>query len=236
MKKAIVLFISLLFIATVSLLILKNLEDTDSYVSEQNSKFSKTQIMFLLNNTKDEMLGVLKFIAEQNTDENKQREVLKDYVGVNFPIIMEDAKITIRLEEYDKYNIKLLNEKNRKTDEQKESYKAFVEYLKGYFINVEGLEILLNDLVDDGKIENNKQLDLLFEKFEKESYNIDISKVKDYIGFQDYDKKEIRQNDRDKEIKFYELFVKVEYLKQFAKAYYILNKSGGVEYFEFSFK
>lgn len=236
MKKAIVLFISLLFIAAVSLLILKNLEDTDSYVSEQNSKFSKTQIMFLLNNTKDEMLGVLKFIAEQNTDENKQREVLKDYVGVNFPIIMEDAKITIRLEEYDKYNIKLLNEKNRKTDEQKESYKAFVEYLKGYFINVEGLEILLNDLVDDGKIENNKQLDLLFEKFEKESYNIDISKVKDYIGFQDYDKKEIRQNDRDKEIKFYELFVKVEYLKQFAKAYYILNKSGGVEYFEFSFK
>ena len=64
----------------------------------------------------------------------------------------------------------------------------------------------------------------------------EILKVKDYIGFQPYDKKEISQNDKEKEIKFYELFVKVDYLKQFSKAYYILNKSGGVVYFEFSFK
>ncbi len=48
MKKSIVLLISLFFIAAVSLLIMKNLEDTDLYLSEQNSKFSKTQIMFFL--------------------------------------------------------------------------------------------------------------------------------------------------------------------------------------------
>ena len=109
MKKAIVLFISLLFIAAVSLLILKNLEDTDSYVSQQNSKFSKTQMMFYVNNAKDEIAEVLRLVVEQNSDKNKQREVLKDYIGINFPIIIQDAKITIRLEEYDKYNINLLN-------------------------------------------------------------------------------------------------------------------------------
>ena len=73
MKKGIVLFISLLFIAAISLLILKNLEDTDSYVSEQNSKFSKTQIMFYINNAKDEIAEVLKLIANQNSDKNKRK-------------------------------------------------------------------------------------------------------------------------------------------------------------------
>jgi len=228
MKKAIVLFISLLFIAAVSLLILKNLEDTDSYVSEQNSKFSKTQIIFLLNNAKDEMAEVLKFITEQNYDENKQREVLKDYVGVNFPIIMEDAKITLRLEEYDKYNINLLKEKDEK------KYEYFKDFLARE--NIYDFERLEDIFSENNQVKNSKQLDFILETFEKESYNTDISKVKDYIGFQPYDKKSISQNDKEKEIKFYELFVQVDCQKQFAKAYYILNKSGGVEYFEFSFK
>lgn len=119
MKKSIVLLISLFFIAAVSLLIMKNLEDTDLYLSEQNSKFSKTQIMFLLDNTREEIKGILASIVK-DVDEDKQREVLKDYVGVNFPILMEDARIIMRLEEYDKYNINLLKEsKNKKTDEEK---------------------------------------------------------------------------------------------------------------------
>ena len=227
MKKGIVLFISLLFIAAVSLLILKNLEDTDLYLSEQNSKFSKTQIMFYINNAKDEIAKVLK-LAEQNSDENKQREVLKDYVGVNFPIIMQDARITIRLEEYDKYNINLLKEKDEK------KYEYFKDFLARE--NIYDFERLQDIFSENNLVRNSKQLDFILEKFEKESYNTDISKIKDYIGFQEYDKKEISQNDKEKEIKFYELFVQVEYLKQFAKAYYILTKSGEVKYFEFSFK
>ena len=229
MKKSIVLLISLFFIAAVSLLIMKNLEDTDLYLSEQNSKFSKTQIMFLLDNTKDEIVTVLKQISEQyNDDKTKQREVLKDYVGVNFPIFMEDARIIMRLEEYDKYNINLLKE----TDVEK--YK----YFKGFLAqeNIYDFERLQDIYAENNKVENSKQLDFILEKFQKESYNTDISKIKDYIGFQEYDKKEITQNDKEKEIKFYELFVEVEYLKQLVKAYYILDKSGGVKYFEFSFK
>ena len=228
MKKAIVLFISLLFIAAVSLLILKNLEDTDSYVSQQNSKFSKTQMMFYVNNAKDEIAEVLRLVVEQNSDKNKQREVLKDYIGVNFPIIIQDAKITIRLEEYDKYNINLLKEKDEK------KYEYFKDFLARE--NIYDFERLQDIFSENNQVKNSKQLDFILEKFEKESYNTDIYKVKDYIGFQEYDKKEITQNDREKEIKFYELFVNVDYLKQFIKAYYILNKNGGIEYFEFSFK
>lgn len=234
MKKSIVLLISLFFIAAVSLLIMKNLEDTDLYLSEQNSKFSKTQIMFLLDNTREQIESKLKTIGG-NTElsEDKQREVLKDYVGVNFPILMEDARIIMRLEEYDKYNINLLKEsKNKKTDEEK--YKYFKDFLARE--NIYDFERLQDIYSENNQVKNSKQLDFILEKFEKESYNSDISKVRDYIGFQEYDKKEITQSDKEKEIKFYELFVEVEYLKQFAKAYYILDKSGGVKYFEYSFK
>ena len=232
MKKSIVLLISLFFIAAVSLLIMKNLEDTDLYLSEQNSKFSKTQIMFLLDNTREQIEGILTSVVK-DVDENKQREVLKDYVGVNFPILMEDARIIMRLEEYDKYNINLLKEsKNKKTDEEK--YKYFKDFLARE--NIYDFERLQDIYSENNQVKNSKQLDFILEKFEKESYNSDISKVRDYIGFQEYDKKEITQSDKEKEIKFYELFVQVEYLKQFAKAYYILTKSGEVKYFEFSFK
>ena len=220
MKKSIVLLISLFFIAAVSLLILKNLEDTDSYINEQNSKFTKTQIIFLINNAKDE---VSKILAK-----GIDKEILKDYTNKDFPILFQDAKVIMRLEEYDKYNINLLNEK----DEKK------YEYFKDFLIrnDIFDIEILKGVLSEKDKVKNSKQLDELLEKFEKESYSSNIFKVKDHIGFMNYDKKEITQNEKDKEILFYELFVKVDYLKQFAKAYYILNKNGGVEYFEFSFK
>ena len=227
MKKSIVLLISLFFIAAVSLLIMKNLEDTDLYLSEQNSKFSKTQIMFLLDNTREQIEGILTSVVK-DVDENKQREVLKDYVGVNFPIFMEDARIIMRLEEYDKYNINLLKEKDEK------KYEYFKDFLARE--NIYDFERLQDIYSENNQVKNSKQLDFILEKFEKESYNSDISKIKDYIGFQEYDKKEITQSDKEKEIKFYELFVEVEYLKQFAKAYYILDKSGGVKYFEYSFK
>ena len=229
MKKSIVLLISLFFIATVSLLIIQNLKDTNSYINEQNSKFTKTQMMMYLNNAKDEIARVLKLVVEQNSDENKQREVLKDYVGVNFPIIMQDAKITIRFEEYDKYNINLLKEKDEK------KYEYFEDFLVRE--NIYDFERLEDIFSENNQVKNSKQLDFILEKFEKESYNTDIFKVKDYIGFIDgYDKQEITLDDKDKEIEFYELFVKVDYLKQFAKAYYILNKKGEVKYFEYSFK
>ena len=77
MKKSIVLLVSLFFIAAISALIIKNLDDTDSYISEQNSKFSKTQIIFLINNIKDEVSNV---IALNNENEDKQKDYIKKYL------------------------------------------------------------------------------------------------------------------------------------------------------------
>ena len=229
MKRSIVLLISLFFIAAVSLLIMKNLEDTDLYLSEQNSKFSKTQIMFLLDNTREQIESKLKTIGG-NTElsEDKQREVLKDYVGVNFPILIEDARIVMRLEEYDKCDINLL-----KNDKNEENFKKFLSD-KNIYIDITKLK----EIYDNRTIDNSKKFDSILEKFEKESYKSDIIKIKDYISFYSDSNKEqcLTKNNKEKTINLYELFVEVEYLKQFAKAYYILDKSGGVKYFEYSFK
>lgn len=219
MKKSIVLLISLFFIAAVSLLILKNLEDTDSYINEQNSKFDKTQILFLINNTKDEVSNIL----SQN-----QGNDISSYLDVDYPIVVKDAKIIVTLKEYDKYNINLLKSKDEK---DYESMKKFFEDNSVY--DIETLIYLMKDKQD---INNYKQLNELLLNTENESYDKRILDLKDYLGFIKFDKKGTNIKNGKKEILFYELFVKVEYLKQFVKAYYILNKNGGVEYFELSFK
>ena len=219
MKKSIVLLISLFFIAAVSLLILKNLEDTDSYINEQNSKFTKTQIIFLINNAKDEVSKIL----SQN-----QGNDISSYLDVDYPIVLKDAKIIVTLKKYDKYNINLLKSKDEKD----------YVYLKKFFVengvyDTETFKYLMKDKQD---INNYTQLNDLLVSVKKESSDKRILDLKDYLGFIKFDKKDTAINDEKKEILFYELFVKVEYLKQFVKAYYILNKNGGVEYFELSFK
>ena len=100
MKKSIVLLISLFFISAISLLILKNLSDTNSYISEQNSKYAKTQMIYFLNNAKNEISKTL--------SQNEENDV-SSYLDIDYPIVLKDALITIRLEEYDKYDINLLN-------------------------------------------------------------------------------------------------------------------------------
>lgn len=219
MKKGVVLFISLLFIAAVSLLIIKNLEDTDSYIHEQNSKFTKTQIMMYLNNAKDEISKVIS---------KNQNNKIKSYLNIDYPIILQDAEITIRLKEYDKYNINLLRSDDKK---------AYI-YIQSFLENndIYDIETFKYIIKDSQEIKTSKQLDELINNFSKQTYKNQILGVKDYLGFMDYDKKGINVKRESDEKLFYELFVKVEYLKQFTKAYYILNKSGGVEYFELSFK
>ena len=218
-KKGVILLITLFFIISISILILKNLSDTNSYLTEQNSKFAKVQMLYYINNIKNEFLRLLK-------DTNK--EGLVKYFNMNFPVQMEDIKIKIRLEEYNKYNINLLKAKDKK------DYYYFSEFLKSYDIyDIYILQSILNEL---NTIRTNKQLDEVFKRFDKESYNNNLFKVKNYIGFVEYDKKDFSSQASNENL-LVELFIEIKYLKYEMKAYYILKKeTQGVEYFEYSFK
>lgn len=229
MKKSIVLLVSLFFIAAISALIIKNLDDTDSYISEQNSKFSKTQIIFLINNIKDEVSSV---IALNNENEDKQKDYIKKYYGIEFPLEIKDARITFKLVPYEKENINMLQDDD--IEKQKDLIELFYNnnvYDFPYFLEI--YRERKEKYFKDNNINSYKQIDDILQDFMKKTYSNNILKIKNSIGFFDFDQDKA---ENDEKYDYYELFVKIEFLKEFIKARYILNKSGKVENFELSFK
>ena len=75
----------------------------------------------------------------------------------------------------------------------------------------------------DKNITNRNQLYDIINTFTMRDENSEIEKIINDLGFIDGED-------------LYELNVNAEYLNAKAKAYYILNKSGEVEYFDISFK
>lgn len=231
MKKSIVLLISLFFISAISVLILKNLEDTDSYISKQNSKFTKTQMLLLIDNVKEEVSAA---IGASNGD-GVEKDYLSDYYGVTFPLKIKDIDIVFILKPYQKVNINLLKE--IEAEKYKDLSDLFLDnniYDFDYFkeIYIEKREKYLKDSGTQD-INSSKQIDDIFDEFIKRTYNDSILILKDKIGIFDYNKDKA---EKDEKYDYYELMVKINFLKEFIKARYILNKEGKVEDFEFSFK
>lgn len=206
MKKSIVLLVSLLFITAISTLILKNLDDTNEYISEQNYKLNQSQLLMIINNAKNE---ASKFIKKYPDDLPPLE---------NIPFTLKDVDLQLSLVTYDKYDLNLLREKDI------ERYKSIQEFF--WDNSVDGFENLQYLLKGSEPISNSKQLDDIITTFIKQIYSDDILRVKDSLGFIEV------PNDS----KLYELKIRVNYLKQMAKAYYVLDKDGKVKYFELSFK
>lgn len=210
MKKSIVLLISLLFITAISALILKNLEDTDIYVQEQNSKINKTQSMMLIKNVQNEISSLL-----AKNKENVE-SIIEAQQDSYYPLNIENIDILFRLAVYDKVN---LNDLNNSDKGIKQSTIDRLNDLEVF--NIDNLAYLLRA----NKIESNKQLDNILTSFIKDTYDDKILEVKEFLGFLS-----------NKEGQLYELFIKLDYLKDITNAYYILDKEGQVKYFELSFK
>ena len=231
MKKSIVLLISLFFISAISVLILKNLEDTDSYISKQNSKFAKTQMLLLIDNVKEEVSRVVSATSGSDLKD----DFLADYYGIPFPLKIKDIDVSFILTPYQKENINLL--KNKEPEKYQDLSELFIDngvYDFDYFIETyrEITEKYLNN-IDNKEIKSYKQIDSIFDEFIKRTYSDSILVLKDKIGFFDYDQVKAKE---EKKYDYYELMVRVNFLKEFIKARYILNKEGKVENFEFSFK
>jgi hypothetical protein len=210
MKKSIVLLISLLFITAISALILKNLEDTDIYVQEQNSKINKTQSMMLIKNVQNEISSLL-----AKNKENVE-SIIEAQQDSYYPLNIENIEILFRLGVYDKVNL------NDLVSENKTIKQATIDRLNDLEVfNIDNLAYLLRG----NKIESNKQLDNILTSFIKDTYDDKILEVKEFLGF-------LGTN----EGQLYELFIKLDYLKDITNAYYILDKEGQVKYFELSFK
>ena len=221
MKKAVVLFISLLFISVLSILILKNLNDTDNYIKEQNSNFNKIQMIVLMNNLQTQISKI--FLANQEMIEN----FLLQNETVTFPLQIKNSEIIFTINKYDRANINLLNKNDN--DEINELLTIFNEYNIPYYDSLKDIylrEKLLYKSDEDSFIKNNKQIKYIINKVIKETYSDEILKIKDKIGF--------LTNSSNGNL--YEIYVKIKHYDNLSKAYYILNKEGEVKYFESSFK
>lgn len=213
MKKSMVLLIALLFISAISVLILKNLDDTNSYIKEQNHKLNKAQISFLLKNVLDEVQNVIK------EHENK----LEFVYGKTFPLIIKDIELSFALNLYDKVNIN-----NITKDLESQEYKDVQTFFYDREItDIDTLRTIIKQLqTASGNINNNKQVDDIISNFIKQTYDKKILDIKEEIGFL-----KISENE-----KLYILNVNIRYAKEQVKARYILNGNEKVRYFELSFK
>lgn len=210
MKKSIVLLISLLFITAISALILKNLDDTEVYVEEQNSKINKAQAIVLVKNLQTEISRAF------SNNQDQISSVINDQFSEYYPLKIDNIDIAFKLKPYDKIDLNSLNSSDESLRKQT------INQLNDLSVyNIDNLRYLLKG----NKIESYKQLDNILNNFIKETYDSQVLEVKDYLGF---------FNNKDNEL--YELLIKLNLFKDFVNAYYILNKQGEVKYFELSFK
>ncbi|PRM94424.1 hypothetical protein CJ667_09995, partial [Aliarcobacter cryaerophilus] len=149
MKKGVVLLVTLFFIMAITILILANLSDTKNYLDKKSLKFTKIQMLYYVNNIKNEILKEIKNISGDN---------LNRYYNMNFFYDIENIKINIKLQEYNKYNINLFRSKDEK------DYFYLSEFSKSYEIyDIYAFKSILNEF---DSIKSNKQLNEVFRKLE----------------------------------------------------------------------
>ncbi len=212
MKRSIVLLISLFFILSLSVLIIKNLDDTNSYLKEKNHKINMIQIITSIKNLQSEITRII----QNNKD---YINTLLDNENTSYmPIKVNEINILFLIKKYDKVDINTLKEDEKKYKEIKNLF---------FRNNISNFETF-KDIYKNNEIEfeNNKQVYDIIEKFIKKTYNNKIIDIKSKIGF-------IK---KESDVQLYELFIKIYFSDEFAKAYYILNDKGEVKYFESSFK
>lgn len=212
MKKGVVLLITLFFITAISLLILKNLDDTDVFLEKQNYSLNNTQVLIAIKNTKNEVSKLLKE-HKDSIDKVLENEVLQ----TGIPIKIDDLDINFGIKKYEKLDINEIRNKDSQIVEEYFASNNIFDYELFKDIYKKKLE------TEDKKIETSKQLDDIINAFIIKSYSEEILKIKDDLGF-------FKSED------LYELSIDAKYNSAVASAYYILKNDGKVKYFDISFK
>lgn len=212
MKKSIVLLITLFFIASLLILILKNLHDMDHFVEQKYLITHNTQLMVSIKNTQKEFSRLLK--QSSNKEQTSKR---KNFINTPVDIKIKELQINSILTKYTKKDINNLQDKN--STEIEELFLNNNLYGYSEFQNIYFDYFYLNKT----KIKNSKQLDVIIDNFTKDKNNKNLNTLNSLLGF-------ISNKEN-----LYELNIVSQYLNSKATAYYILQSDGKVQYFEISF-
>lgn len=211
MKKGVVLLVTLLFITAISVLILKNLDDSNKFLENQNYIINNSQVLISIKNLQVE---VAKLISKNKDNIDKALE--DDFFKVPLNLNIENLNIDFTLKKYDKININDMNDKDSTTVEKlflKNDIFDYDSFKQVYKKKLQGSNL---------KVTTTKQVDDIIKTFNKETQNQKIIQIKDKLGFL------TNKN-------LYELNLHISYFSSKAKAYYILNNEGEVKYFDISF-
>jgi len=212
MKKGVVLLITLFFITAISLLVLKNLDDTDIFLEKQNYIINNTQVLLAIKNTKNE---IAKLLLKYKHEINKALD--KDASKISVPINIEGLSIAFKLKKYSRVDINDMKEESSKIVSDLFSNNDIFDY-------IEFKEIYKEKLQGSNQIvKSTKQVDDIISAFILRSENKQIEKIRDKLGFLS-------------EENLYELNIDTNYMGSQATSYYILDKEGKVKYFDISFK
>ncbi len=208
-KKAIVLFITLFFIVAFSILIMKNLDDTDKYIQQSEYQSNINQVLISIKNTQEQFSDLL---SKHN---NKIRDILDEEGSINgkLPLSQKELNITFNIKEYEKVDVN-----TKKGEENKALRDLFNDngvYDYDYFIDIYHQKVT-------EKINNNKQLLDIINNFIIKTNNYQIKKIENKLGFLTLEE-------------MYELDIQASYYEAKAKASYVLDTKGEVKYFDISF-
>lgn len=208
MKKSIILLITLLFISTISLLILKNLNDSKEYLDNINYDYTYTQLVFTSSNIKQEIRLLIK-----NNKENLEDEFEDNPIIVFPPLQMKDISANITLkklidddDEDDKVysNINYLTNDKKRFDHNETIMESTSEYYKqmfntanisDYYRFVTFFDNFRNEYkVDKNKILNYKQIQDIIDIYKEENDDSLISTISENFYPYEINKKTIKCN------------------------------------------
>ena len=218
MKNSIVLFISLLFISALSFLLVQNLDDTNTYIKEQNKKLNKIQMLSLFSNAKDEAKKVINKYGSDLTEEPR------------FPLVIKDITMSFCLSKFEKLDINLI----ARLPNNKDLENLFVDKdINDFYLFKEIYMNKRKEFFDNDWIKNNKQVEDIINAYIEQSYSRNKHNIKDEISFINIAN---NANNSNNSGALYELNLSIDYLNNTSKANYILDANGGVKNFEISFK
>lgn len=212
MKKGIVLLTTIFFITAISILILKNLDDTQKYVDNSNHIFNNSQIMISIVDLKNEVVKLL-IKNKDILDESIETGVFKE--SISFDI--NNIKIDFDLKKYEKSNVNEIKNKESKIIEELFQRNDIYSYPLFEIIYYEKLQD------KNKKVESHKQLNDIINTFYERTYNKNVFKLNEILGIIN-------------PVDVYELNILVEFNSKNVEAQYLLKSDGKVMNFEISFK
>ena len=166
-KKSIILHITLFFITAISIIILKNLNDTENFLDDISHDNSLTQLQITINNIKDE---IPKFLAKNKDDIDD----ILEYSSV-VPFKVKDIDILLKITEY-KIPLLPINELNSTVTLEP----IFVENVNYQY---DFLELVTKSKKKYGNYSNNAQIEQTIDDYIKLTKDKDILKIKKEFTF-----------------------------------------------------